>query len=419
MKDFAPKTISVPNAINDVMRRDRGRILAGLISRLGDFQLAEDALQDALISALLHWERSGIPHAPTAWLMKVALNKSIDRIRSKNRDAQKSQNLSLITKDYDEMLVTEDIPDERLRLIFACCHPALEEKSRIALTLRTVCNLTTREIAASFLDTEVAMGQRLSRAKSKIKNKGIGFSVPNPEHWPERLNAVLVTLYLIYTAGYVTDDTGPRDLCEEGLFLARMLCQLRPADPEIEGLLALMLLTKARASARIAPNGANISIAEQDHTLWQHNLIVEAQKLLAQAIQKRKPGPFQIKAAIADCHMEEPRPDWTQMLLLYQSLWRFEPTPVIALNWAVVLAETGQTEQALQKLNNLKEALSDFQPWHAASASILHKLNRPKEAAIAYRIAIKKSPNEASRVFLEEKLCQLINEAGRAESNET
>ena len=411
IKDADPHLIAVQDAINDVMRRDRGRLMAGLISRLGDFQLAEDALQDAFISALRYWtlDKSGIPHAPTSWLMKVALNKSIDRIRAKNRETQKAQELSLITKNYDELVVTDEIPDERLRLIFTCCHPALEEKSRVALTLRTVCNLTTREIAASFLDTEVAMGQRLSRAKSKIKSKGIGFSIPIPEQWPDRLSAVLMTLYLIFTTGYVTDETGSRDLCEEGLFLTQLLCQLQPDDPEIEGVLALMLLTKARSNARVAASGATVPIAEQDHTLWKHDVINEARDLLANAMMKHNPGPFQIKAAIADCHMARPSPDWSQMLLLYQSLWRFEPTPVIALNWAVVLAETGCLELALQKLNELKAELAHFQPWHAASASLLRKLGRPKEAAAAYLSAIEKSQNKANCVFLQDKLSQLEN----------
>lgn len=405
------EAIAVQNAINEAMRQDRGRLLAGLIARLGDFQLAEDALQDACISALLHWGRSGVPHSPTAWLMKAGLNKGIDRIRSGNAEARKADELRLIVESVDELQMTQEIPDERLRLIFTCCHPALDEKSRVALTLRTVCQLTTREIAAAFLDKEAAMGQRLSRAKAKIRSKGIAFAVPGVEQWPDRLNAVLVTLYLIYTTGYVTLDDGARDLCAEGLFLVQLLDQLRPGDPETAGVLALMLLTQARVDARVTADGANVPIAEQDHELWRHELIEQAQALLAAAMERRRPGPFQIKAAIADCHMADPAPDWAQMLLLYQALWQFEPTPVIALNWAVVLAETGQLDSAFDKLNTLKEELSDFQPWHAASASILRKLRRPAEAADAYRKAIEGAPNAASRAFLEQKLSE--TEQGR------
>ncbi|MDO6591122.1 hypothetical protein DS901_15550 [Loktanella sp. D2R18] len=201
MTNAAPKAIAVNKAVDDVICSDRGRLMAGLVSRLGDFQLAEDALQDATISALGHWGRSGIPDNPTAWLMKASFNKGIDRIRKAKREGQKGQDLSLIIEDEDPMHATEEIPDERLRLIFSCCHPALEEKSRIALTLRTVCNLNTREISDAFLNTETTMGQRLSRSKAKIKSKGIGFVVPEPEQWAERLNTVLATLYLIFTTG--------------------------------------------------------------------------------------------------------------------------------------------------------------------------------------------------------------------------
>jgi len=208
MPNEAPKAIAISKALDQVMRDDRGRLLAGLISRLGDFQIAEDALQEAMISALGHWGRSGIPHSPAGWLMKVAQNKGIDRIRAGIREDRKATDLSHVTADHTNMIEPEQIPDERLRLIFACCHPGLEEKSRIALTLRTVCNLTTREIATNFLDTEINLGQRISRAKAKIKAKGIGFSIPEPEHWDNRLDTVLSTIYLIFTTGYVTEDSG-------------------------------------------------------------------------------------------------------------------------------------------------------------------------------------------------------------------
>lgn len=398
--------IAVQKSLTEVIVKDRGRLLAGLISRLNDFQLAEDALQDASISALSAWAHSGVPDSPTAWLMRAGLNKGIDRLRSARRESQKADDLALIARQWDELEVTEEIPDERLRLIFTCCHPALDEKSRVALTLRTVCNLTTREIAAAFLDNDSTMGQRLSRAKAKIRAKGISFAIPEPERWPERLNAVLTTLYLIFTTGYISQDTGPRDLCEEGLFLVRLLSELQPDDPEIEGLLALMLLTKARAPARLSSAGASVPIAEQDRTCWRADLIKEAQTALSRAILRRRPGGFQIKAAIADCHMAEPSPDWPQMLLLYQSLWRFEPTPVVALNWAVVVAETGAPEHALERLSELESELAEFQPWHAACASVLRKLGRYQEAAVAYQRAIELAPNEAYRLFLEAELAR-------------
>jgi RNA polymerase sigma-70 factor (ECF subfamily) len=407
MKNAAPKAIAVNKAVNEVIRSDRGRLMAGLVSRLGDFQLAEDALQDAAISALGHWGRAGIPDNPTAWLMKASFNKGIDRIRKAQSEGRKAKDLSLILEDENTMYALEEIPDERLRLIFTCCHPALEEKSRIALTLRTVCNLSTREISDAFLDTETTMGQRLSRSKAKIKSKGIGFAVPAPEQWAERLHTVLSTLYLIFTTGYVTGDAGSRNLCLEGMFLMRLLDQLQPDDAEVEGALALMLLTQSRSMARVSDEGVTVPISEQDQALWDAELLHEGQEILAQAVERRTPGAFQIKAAIADCHMATPEPDWTQMLLLYQSLWRFEPTPIVALNWAVVLAETGQADQALKKINELKGELKEFQPWHAASASVLQKLNRLDQAKQAYGEAIDRAPTKADRLFLQNKLRHL------------
>lgn len=404
MTNAAPKAIAIAKAIDAVMRHDKGRLLAGLIARLGDFQLAEDALQEAMISALGHWGHTGIPRSPTAWLMKVGLNKGIDRIRSNMRNAQKAQEFSHIFPTEGTFEDIEDIPDERLRLIFSCCHPALEEKSRVALTLRIVCNLTTREIAAVFLDSDATMAQRISRAKGKIKTKGITFRVPEPDQWDTRLGAVLSTIYLIFTTGYVTQETGPRDLCQEALFLAHLLRDLRPNDPEIEGVLALMQLTDARRHARIGVCGATVPIENQIHALWDTALVVQSQDLLALAMSRRHPGPYQIKAAIADCHMAEPAPDWPQMSLLYQSLWRHEPTSVVALNWAVVIGELGHTCAALEKIETLREELSDFQPWHAARAHTLAKLGRTADAINAYQEAIQRAPNDSNRIFLEARL---------------
>lgn len=408
MKDAAPRAIAVNKAIADILAQDQGRLLAGLIAKLGDFELAEDALQEAAISALSHWGRSGIPNSPTAWLIKVAHNKAIDRIRNNMREDRKANELAIIAEyestDYTSL---ETIPDERLRLIFTCCHPALEDKSRVALTLRTVCNLTTTEIARAFLDADTTMGQRLSRAKAKIKSKGISFTVPGPELWPERLSTVLSTLYLIFTTGYVNEDNTTRDLCKEALFLVQLLQQLRPDDPEIEGAYALMLLTEARRPARINASGASEPIESQDRSRWHNEMVVNGQAILEAAVLKRQPGPFQIKAAIADCHMHVGGPDWPQIALLYQSLWRYEPTAVVALNWSVVMAEMGQVQAALTKVESLAEELGEFQPWYAVRASLLAKLDRHDDAAEAYNLAIEKAPTDASRLFLEERLNRL------------
>ena len=407
MENTTPQTIAVAKALDEVIRNDRGRLLSGLIAKLGDFQIAEDALQEASISALGHWGRSGIPHSPTAWLMKVALNKGIDRIRNSIREGKKAENLSHETMRYVEDTDPEEIPDERLRLIFACCHPALEEKSRIALTLRTVCSLTTREIADVFIDADSTIGQRISRAKTKIKSKGIGFSIPEPELWDSRLNTVLSTIYLVYTTGYVTEESASRDFCEEALFLVQLLNELNPDDPEIEGAFALMLFTQARKEARIDANGATVPVAEQHRERWNHEQKAKANKLLQSALKKNRPGPFQIKAALADCHMAEPGPDWKQMSFLYQSLWQFEPSSVVALNWAVVLSELGEEQLALDKIETLRAELAEFQPWYAAQAHVLTKLGRFEEARVAYAEAIEKSQNMANTQFLNTKLSQL------------
>jgi RNA polymerase sigma-70 factor (ECF subfamily) len=404
MNNASSKAIAVSHIIHDVLSKGRGRLLAGLISRLDDFQVAEDALQEASIAALKHWTRSGPPHNPTAWLLRVGLNKGIDHFRVMQRDQRKAGDLADISDDSKVYDVPETIPDERLHLIFTCCHPALEEKSRVALTLRTVCNLTTKEIAAAFLDNEQTMGQRLYRAKAKIKTKGILFSVPEPDRWHDRLDTVLTTIYLIFTTGYVMETECSRSLCQEGIFLARLLTKLRPNDPEIEGALALMLLTDARSTARISEDGFMVPVEEQNTALWKKSSIDEAQHLLSNALKKRQAGPFQIKAAIADCHMEKPNPDWHQMALLYQSLWQFEPTPVVALNWAVVIAEVDHPKLALKKLDELKEDLKDYQPWYAARAYILTKLGQNAEASHFYNLAIEKAPSVATRKFLELKL---------------
>ena len=399
--------IAIHKAIEDVLRRDRGRLIAGLVSRLGDLQVSEDALQEACISAMSHWGRSGLPHSPIGWLMKVALNKGIDRARAVQRDRKKADELMVISASNYETIDEEPIPDDRLRLIFTCCHPVLEEKSRIGLTLRTICHLTTKEIAAAFLDAEKTMGQRISRAKEKLREADIEFEVPDQTNWPARLDSVLSTIYLIFTTGYVNEDVSDRDLCAEAIFLLRLLDRLRPDDPEIEGALALVLLTDARRVARIGDDGATVPPAEQNRDQWDMHKVEEAREILSQAMLRGRPGPYQIKAAIADCHMIGTAPDWKQISLLYGSLWAHEPTPVVALNWAIAIAEIGQPELALSKVEALENELKDFQPFYAAYAAILSQLGQLDEARRMYESAIQLSQNSASRLFLEKKLRNL------------
>ena len=405
----APKAIAVAKVLDSVMRSDRGRLLAALVADFRNLSLAEEALQEAAVSALSHWGRSGLPSSPRGWLLTVARRKALDRFRGAKRDNRKAKELSLII-EKEEPEVAE-IPDERLRLIFACCHPALEMKSRVALTLRTVCGLTTTEIAHAFLDLETTMGQRLSRAKTKITSSGIRFEVPEAEHWPARLDAVLTTIYLIFTTGYVAGPGEARDLCHEAEYLIRLINRLHPDDPEIEGALAMMLVTAARRLARIGSDGVSHSLAEQDRKLWDGSKIGEGRAILARAIVRRNPGPFQIKAAIADCQMFEPAPDWPQITLLYQSLLRFEPTPVVMLNAAVAMAEAGETVRALEIVEGLASDLSDYQPWHAARAALLAMTGNHTEAAAAYHHAIATAPGPAEAAFLQRRLTESTSQA--------
>jgi predicted RNA polymerase sigma factor len=385
-------------ALDRCLRNDRGRLIAALASRMGDVQRAEDALQDATAAALVHWARSGIPTRPDAWLLRAALRKAIDAFRRARTADRHAQAMAALATEEAALDDQPDIPDDRLRLIFACCHPALDPKSRIALTLRTVCGLTTPEIARAFLDAEPTMGQRLSRAKAKIAAARIPFAVPAPEDWPARLDTVLDTLYLIFTTGYVAGPAEPRDLCAEAIFLARLLAHLRPDEAEIEGALALMLLTDARRAARIGPDGATVPPAEQDRTLWNRAQIDDGLHLLDTAINRRAPGPFQIKAAIAACHLSDPAPDWPQIAALYTRLHALEPTPVIALNHAVALAEAGDPAAALARLEPLAADLSDYQPFHAAHAAILARTGRPADSRAAYdrALALTTAPQDAA-----------------------
>lgn len=405
MNQAAPKAIAVAKLLDQVMRSDRGRLLAALVAGLRNLSLAEEALQEAAVSAMAHWARSGVPHSPQGWLLTVARRKALDRLRGATRETRKAKDVSLFIEEKTQE--DEDIPDERLRLIFACCHPALEMKSRVALTLRTVCGLTTTDIARVFLDQEPTMGQRLSRAKTKIASAGIRFEVPEPEHWPARLDAVLTTIYLIFTTGYVAGPDEARDLCEESEYLIRLINRLHPNDAEIEGALAMILLTAARRSARVGADGASLPPAEQDRSLWDQARIVEGRALLNSAIVRYTPGPFQIKAAIADCQMAEPAPDWQQIALLYQSLLRYEPTPVVVLNAAVAAAEAGEPERALGVVEGLANELPDYQPWHAARAALLAMNGKRDDAAAAYSQAIACVPGTAEALFLQKRLAAL------------
>jgi RNA polymerase sigma-70 factor (ECF subfamily) len=397
--------IAVSKELDRVMQADRGRLLSVLAAGLRDLSLAEEALQEAAVSALSHWGRAGLPASPQGWLLQVARRKAIDVLRGTARDNRRAEALSVLAQE-DAAPEPETIPDERLRLIFACCHPALEQKSRVALTLRTVCGLTTPEIARAFLDTEPTMGQRISRAKAKIAAAGIPFAIPDADHWPARLEAVLTTIYLIFTTGYVAGPDEPRDLCLEAEYLMRLIDRLRPGDAEIEGALAIMLLTAARRAARVGPDGASLPPCDQDRRLWDAARLAEGRAILARAVARRQPGPFQIKAAIADCQMAEPAPDWTQIAALYGALYRHEPTPVVQLNAAVAMAEAGDPLLGLRVVDALS-GLDDYQPFHAARAALLAMTGETSAALAAYRIALSNAPTAADALFLTKRMKEL------------
>ena len=398
--------IAVSRELDRVMRADRGRLLAVLAAGLRDLSLAEEMLQEAAVSALTHWGRAGLPDSPAGWLLQVARRRAIDRLRGAARDSRKGAALAVLMEDAAAP-EPPAIPDERLRLIFACCHPALEPKSRVALTLRTVCGLTTPEIARAFLDAEPTLGQRISRAKAKIAAAGIPFAVPDAGQWAERLETVLTAVYLIYTTGYIAAPDEPRDLCLEAEYLIRLIDRLRPDEPEIEGALAMMLLTGARRAARIGADGATLPPAMQDRRLWDAGRIIEGRAVLARAVARGRPGPFQIKAAIADCQMADPAPDWPQIAALYGALLRYEPTPVVRLNAAVAIAEAGDPARGLAIVQGLGAELADYQPWHATHAALLALTGARDQAATAYREAIARTASEAEALFLKRRLAGL------------
>lgn len=393
--------------LTQVMQQDRGRLLAALIARTGDFQRAEDALQDAAASALAHWGRAGVPANPTGWLLRAALRKAIDAYRSAGTATRHRAAMERLAQDEAADPDPGAIPDDRLRLIFTCCHPALEEKSRIALTLRSLCGLTTAQVAAMFLDAEPTMGQRLSRAKAKIAAARIPFAVPGPEDLPDRLNSVLTTVYLIFTAGYAQGPQAGLDLCEEAIFLARLLVQLAPDQPEVEGALALLLLTHARHAARVGADGQSLPPAQQDRSLWNAAELAEGLALLDRAVARRRTGPFTLKAAIAALHCQ-PVTDWPQIALLHARLHDFEPTPVVRLNHAVALAFSGRAAEALALIEPLAAALDAYQPFHAARADVLARLGRGQEARLAYDRAIRLAASAADRAFLEARRAAVI-----------
>jgi RNA polymerase sigma-70 factor (ECF subfamily) len=388
--------------VGRIFREESGRSVAALIGVFGDIDVAEEAVQEAFAAALRRWPMDGLPPNPGGWIMTTARNRAIDRLRRESRGRDLLSEVAVLSPGNDDPGTPEEVgpvPDDRLRLIFTCCHPALSTEAQVALTLRLLGGLSTKEVASSFLVAEPTMARRLVRAKHKIKAARIPYRAPEDHELPGRLRPVLAVAYLIYNAG-LTSRAEP-GLCAEAIRLARILVTLMPDEPEVAGLLALLLLTESRRGSRLRPDGSLALLGEQDREQWDRALIKEGQAIVRRCLRRNQPGPYQLQAAINAVHADAAtieQTDWSQIVALYDQLLTAAPTPVVALNRAIAIGETQGPAAALALVDELD--LNNYYPFHATRADLLRRLGRHREAEAAYERAASLAPTDAERDFL-------------------
>jgi RNA polymerase sigma-70 factor, ECF subfamily len=410
------ETSAAESAVAEAFRQEWGKIVASLIRMTGNWDLAEECTQDAFAAALTKWASDGVPERPGAWLTTTARNRALDRLRRSKTEAAKLQEVAVLSVPEEPAAWGDSgVPDDRLRLMFTCCHPALTLEARVALTLRTLAGLTTAEIARAFLVPEGTMAKRLTRAKHKIRDAGIPYRVPPAHLLPERTTGVLAVLYLLFNEGYSASAGGDLmrpDLTGEAVRLGRLLAGLMPDEPEASGLLALMLLQDARSVARLDPHGELVSLEDQDRTRWDRAKIAEGIALLEAALRRQRAGPYQVQAAIAACHAEAltaADTDWAQIALLYGQLRKFMPSPVVDLNRAVAVAMAEGPEAGLALVDELAAngELAAYYLLPATRADLLRRLNRGPEAVASYRAALNLAPTEPERRYLAKRLAEV------------